>query len=202
MILIVGATGVLGGHVCRLLRERGHPVRALVRKTSDPDKVASLRAIGAEIVLGDLKNRESLEAACRGASALVTTVSSTQSRHEGDSIDTVDRQGQLDLVAAAEAAGVGHFVYVSFPPVAVEFPLQDAKRAVENRLRGSRIAHTILQPTFFAEVWLSPALGFDPAGGTARVMEAGGTRSAGSRSRTWPSSWSPHSRPLGSLGES
>jgi len=32
---------------------------------------------------------------------------------------------------------------------------------VERMLRGSGLTHTILQPTYFAEVWLSPAVGFD-----------------------------------------
>jgi NADH dehydrogenase len=35
------------------------------------------------------------------------------------------------------------------------------------------MTYTILQPTFFTEVWLSPALGFDPAHGTARIYGAG-----------------------------
>ncbi|PYP16557.1 MAG: hypothetical protein DMD52_07275 [Gemmatimonadetes bacterium] len=44
MILVVGATGLLGGEICRRLRERGQPVRALARHTSDPSKVQRLRA--------------------------------------------------------------------------------------------------------------------------------------------------------------
>ena len=63
MNLIVGATGLLGGQICQLLAERGKPVRALVRDTSNPDKVATLRNIGAEIVLGDLKDRQELQEA-------------------------------------------------------------------------------------------------------------------------------------------
>src|SRR5437879_2458099 len=43
MILVVGATGLLGGEICRRLRERGQPVRALARHTSDPSKVQRLR---------------------------------------------------------------------------------------------------------------------------------------------------------------
>lgn len=48
-----------------------------------------------------------------------------------------------------------------------------AKRAVEDRLRRSRMAWTILQPTCFMEVWLGPALGFDPAHGTAQIYGDG-----------------------------
>ena len=125
---------------------------------------------------GDLKNRRSLDAACRGASAVISTASSTLSRQEGDSIETVDRQGQLSLIDAAAAAGVRHFILISFPSIDVEFPLQSAKRAAEERLRQSRMTYTIRQSTFFAEVWLSPALGFDLVNGKAQVYGAGDNR--------------------------
>ena len=90
MNLIAGATGTLGAEVCRLLAEQGQAVRALVRSTSAPEKVARLKGVGAEPVVGDLKERASLDAACRGVSAVLSTASSTHSRQEGDSIDSVD----------------------------------------------------------------------------------------------------------------
>jgi uncharacterized protein YbjT (DUF2867 family) len=173
MNLIVGATGMLGGEICRLLAEQRRALRALVRDSSNREKVERLAGLGAEVVRGDLKDRASLETACRGASAVVSTASSTVSRQEGDSIEKVDRQGQLNLIEAAEAAGVKHFILISFPNVDIDFPLQAAKRAVEDRLRRSRMTYTILQPTFFTEVWLSPALGFDTAHATARIYGGG-----------------------------
>jgi uncharacterized protein YbjT (DUF2867 family) len=173
MFLVVGATGMLGGEICRLLAERRQPIRALVRRTSSPEKLAALKTLGAELVEGDLRDRRSLDAACRGATAVISTASSTVSRQEGDSIETVDRQGQLNLIDAAAAAGVKHFILISFPGSDIAFPLQSAKRAAEDRLRQSRMTYTILQPTFFAEVWLSPALGFDVVNGKAQVYGAG-----------------------------
>jgi len=173
MNLIVGATGLLGGEICRLLAGQGKAVRSLVRKSSNPEKVMRLEGLGAEVVRGDLKDRSSLDEACRGASVVVSTASSTLSRQEGDSIESVDRQGQLNLIETAEEAGVKHFVLISFPNVDIDFPLQSAKRAVEDRLRRSRMTYTILQPTFFTEVWLSPALGFDPTNATAQIYGRG-----------------------------
>jgi uncharacterized protein YbjT (DUF2867 family) len=61
-ILVVGSTGRHGGTgatVARILRERGLRVRALTRKTDA--RVAPLEAIGAEVVAGDLHNRQSLK---------------------------------------------------------------------------------------------------------------------------------------------
>lgn len=176
MNLVVGATGTLGSEICRLLAASGKPVRALVRQSSAPDKVAALRALGAEIAVGDLKDPASLEAACRGARSVISTASSTLSRREGDSIESVDHRGQLSLVDAAANAGIERFVLVSFPHIGVDFPLQSAKRDAEERLRQSRMKYTILQPTMFTEVWLSPALGFDAANGTAQIYGTGQNR--------------------------
>jgi uncharacterized protein YbjT (DUF2867 family) len=173
MNLIVGATGILGSEICRLLAEKGEPVRALVRSTSNPDKVSQLTALKAEVVIGDLKDRRSLDTACRGVIAVISTASSTLSRQEGDSIESVDRDGQVNLVDAASAAGVKHFVLISFPNVDIDFPLQRAKRAVEGRLQRSGMSYTILQPTFFTEVWFSPALGFDPKNAKAQIYGSG-----------------------------
>jgi NADH dehydrogenase len=85
----------------------------------------------------------------------------------------VDEGGQLALVDAAERAGVRHFVFVSIPPVDVDYAYQKAKRRVEARLRESQMSFTVLQPAHFMEVWLGPMLGFDPAHGAARVFGAG-----------------------------
>jgi uncharacterized protein YbjT (DUF2867 family) len=172
-ILVVGATGMVGGEVCRLLCGADKAVRALVRRTSDPEKVSRLQGLGAQIVPGDLKDPPSLAAACNGVTAVISTASSTLSRQEGDSLETVDHRGQLDLIDAAERAGVRQFILISFPEIDIDFPLQAAKRAAEDLLRRSRMAHTILQPTCFMEVWLSPALGLDPARGEARIYGTG-----------------------------
>ena len=76
MILVVGATGLLGTRVCERLRAEGQPVRALVRRTSDPDKVNALRSLGCELATGDLKERPQVEAACKGISVVISTASS------------------------------------------------------------------------------------------------------------------------------
>lgn len=173
MILVSGATGMLGSEICRLLADQGRPVRGLVRATSSPTQIALLERLGVELVRGDLRDPASLDVACRQTSTVISSATSIHSKQEGDSIPSVDQQGQLNLVDAAARAGVGHFILVSFPVMDVSFPLQTAKRAVEDRLKSSGMAYTILQPTFFAEIWLSPALGFDPANAAARIYGTG-----------------------------
>jgi uncharacterized protein YbjT (DUF2867 family) len=163
MNLIVGATGMVGGEICRLLRAAGKPVKALVRPSSDPAKVENLKGLGAQIVQGDLRDAASLKAACQGVQAVITTASSMPFAYQpGENTPlTTDQEGSLNLIAAAKEAGVEQFVYTSFPIMDASFPLQEAKRAVEHALKGSGLTFTILQPTYFTEVWLSPAVGFD-----------------------------------------
>lgn len=171
--LVIGATGILGGEIVRRLRADNRPVRALVRVTSDRAKVEALAQAGAAIAIGDLKDSSSIAAALAGVTHVVSTASSTLSRSDGDTIESVDRDGQLTALTAAKDAGVEHFVLVSFPEASVPFPLQDAKRAVEKALRASGIPYTILQPSHFWELWCSPTLGFDANARKARIFGDG-----------------------------
>lgn len=176
MILVVGATGIVGGEVCRRLAASGREVRALVRATSADDKVQGLRTLGIEIVTGDLRDRASLDAACAGVETVVTTASSMPFGYvpgEND-IATTDTAGMGDLVDAAVDAGVKRFVYTSFSGhLDLEFPLGTAKRKVEQRVMESGLEYVILRPSYFMEVWLSPAVGFDAVNGSAAIYGAG-----------------------------
>ncbi|HUD46377.1 MAG TPA: SDR family oxidoreductase [Candidatus Baltobacteraceae bacterium] len=172
MILVVGATGLVGSAICQKLARRGEKVRALVRATSSKDKVEALRSSGVELCGGDLNDPPSLAAACRGVDTVISTASSTLSRQPGDSIESVDAAGQLNLVDAATAAKAGRFLFLSFRRHAgLSFPLDDAKQHVEQAVK--HLNFTIIQASFFMEVWLSPALGFDYANATARIYGTG-----------------------------
>ena len=170
MIVVAGSTGGLGFEVCRKLRERGKPVRALVRETSNAERVAALEAAGCETVVGNLRDRKSLDAACAGADVVISTVTSVTTAKEGDSIAATDGAGNRNLVDAAVAAKAKHFIFVSFDASGVpDCPLVDAKKEVEDRIMKSGLTWTILHPGYFMESWLGPMLFADPAAGTARV---------------------------------
>ena len=174
-VLVAGATGFLGSEICRQLIGKNKKVKGLVRATSDANKVAQLKASGVETIEGDLKDGVSLKNALQGFSAIISTVSSTLSRQEGDSIQTVDDEGQINLIDAAVNAGINQFIYISFCELG-ECPLQTAKRKVEKHLAESGLNYTILQPTFFMEVWLSPVLGFDYPNAKATIYGEGNNR--------------------------
>lgn len=175
MNLVVGATGMVGTEICRLLTASGQPVKALVRASSAPAKVEHLTRLGATVEQGDLRDPISLDAACDGVQAVISTASAMPFAYTpGENTpQSTDQDGCLSLIEAARKAGVRQFVYVSFPPMAASFPLQDAKRAVEARLRDSGLMYTILRPTYFTEVWLSPAVGFDYSSAKVTVYGTG-----------------------------
>jgi len=177
IVLVAGATGALGREIVRRLRGRGHTVRALVRSTSAPERVARLQQMGATIVQGDLKDRASLIAACRGAEAVVSTVSATLTAQAGDSFAATDRAGTMQLIDEALVAGARHFVFVSFDTsLFPESPLTTAKREVEDHLKKSGLTYSILHPSLFMESWLGPMLFGDPATATAKVYGEGNQR--------------------------
>lgn len=149
MILVVGATGQLGGLITDRLLQRGEDVRVLVRPGSLPDE---LIAAGAQPVSGDLKDPGSLRGACAGADAVITTANAT-TRFPPDTIESVDRHGNLNLIDAAEAAGVRRFVFVSALGADPHHPLPllSAKGEAERRLQRAGVAWTVLQPNVFMD---------------------------------------------------
>src|SRR5687767_7424324 len=174
MILVAGATGQLGSEIVKRLLDRGQKVRALARSSSDAARVATLETAGAEIARGDLKQRETLEAACRGARVVISTVSMIVTGREDDSFAATDSAGTRQLIDAARAAGAEQFIFVSVDTSRLpDSPLMTAKREVEEYLKRSGLAYTILHPSVFMEVWLGPMLFADPAAGTAKVYGDG-----------------------------
>jgi uncharacterized protein YbjT (DUF2867 family) len=176
-VLVAGATGVLGQSIVRRLCDDGEAVTALVRVTSAPEKVAHFRELGAKVVHGDLKEPGSLATACIGADAVISTVSAIVTAQPGDSFAATDGAGTISLVDAAAAAGVQHFVFVSFDTrLLPECPLVLAKRSVEAHLARSGVTYSILHPSLFMEIWLGPMLFADPNAGTAKIYGGGDAR--------------------------
>jgi uncharacterized protein YbjT (DUF2867 family) len=171
--LVVGATGFLGTRVCRELAAAGKAVAAMVR-TGDDAKLEPLRAAGVELIEGDLKDAASLVRACQGKTGVVSTASASISARSGDSIQSVDLDGQRRLIDAAVGAGVSRFVYISFSSnMTTEAPLMAAKRSVEQHLNASGLDYTILRCGFLMEIMLDPVVGFDYANAKAVVYGSG-----------------------------
>ncbi len=174
MILVVGATGNLGSTVTRMLLAQGQPIRILVRSQSNYQPLADA---GAQVVLGDLKQRSSLDAACEGVDTVITTANSA-ARGGEDTVQTVDLQGNRNLIDAAKAAGVKQFIFVSVLTADPNSPIPflQAKGKTEDALRASGIPYTILAPNGFMEVMVAGVVGMPAMMGQPVTIVGGGRR--------------------------
>lgn len=151
-VLVVGATGSLGGAITRGLVGDGRDVRILVRPQSAYGELVEL---GCEPVLGDLKDMASLDVAVSGIETIVATAISIM-RPPPDSIETVELGGYASLIGAAQEARVRQFVYTSALTADARSPIPfvAAKGVTEERLRASGLGWTILGAEAFMDVWL------------------------------------------------
>lgn len=154
-ILITGATGQQGGVVTRYLLQQGKKVRALTRH---PGKADVLKKMGAEIAVGDLTDKRSLQPALRGVSRVFLVTTPFEAGMEAEV-----RQG-IDMIDAAREAGVAHLVFSSVGSANKKtgIPHFETKWQVEQHLKRSGLPATILRPVFFMEnftaPWMLPAI--------------------------------------------
>ncbi|MDN3022451.1 SDR family oxidoreductase [Streptomyces sp. S.PB5] len=130
-ILVTGGTGTLGRLVTERLRADGHEVRVLSRH-AQPYAV-DLREGGA-----------ALDAAVAGVDTIVHCASSQTGG---------DEKAAAHLIAAAQQAGVRHFLYISIVGVdQVPFPYYRIKLAVEKQIEESGLGWTVLRATQFHDL--------------------------------------------------
>ncbi len=107
-ILVTGATGYIGGRLAPLLLNEGHPVRCLVR---DPRRLSGRDwADRADLVTGDVLDRDSLRPALEGCGAAYYLIHSMAAGEQGF-VDR-DRVAAENFAAAAAEAGVERIVYL------------------------------------------------------------------------------------------
>ena len=142
-VLVAGAHGQVGQHVTELLAERDQTARAMVR---DPDQTDEMEALGGDPVVADLT--ADVDDAVEGADAIIFAAGSG-----GDAVYDVDRDGAINLIDAAEDAGVDRFVMLSSmgadDPESGPDALEDyltAKAEADEYLRQSDLEYTIVRP--------------------------------------------------------
>src|SRR5574340_1113448 len=98
MILVTGATGFVGRHLLKRLRQEGLAVRAVVRT---PAKAAWLRDLGVEVVPGDIGDQASLDAAAKGCDKVIHLVGIIQ-EGRGFTFRSVHVDGTRNVLDAAK----------------------------------------------------------------------------------------------------
>jgi uncharacterized protein YbjT (DUF2867 family) len=112
MIIVTGASGYVGSHITRKLVEAGEPVRAFVRNKSSAGEEGRLEGMGVELMEGDVTRPETLEPILQNATAIVHTVAIAIEKG-GRNYEAINYQGTVNLVNAAQKAGVRRFINIS-----------------------------------------------------------------------------------------
>jgi len=172
MILVVGSTGRVGGMITRTLLGQDRQLRMLVRRGSDHHVFT---ASGAEAAIGDLKDPASLAVACRGVDTVITSASAGE-RGGDDTPQTVDLEGNANLIEAARAAGVKQFIFVSALIARPDHPVPvvRAKALTEAALRDSGLTYTIIAANAIADVMFPLVVGYPLSVGKPVTLVAEG----------------------------
>ncbi len=181
VVLVTGAAGFVGKHVCRELTRRGSRVRGFVRS---PAKAAErLAQMPIDLHVGDVRDETTLRRAMHGCDAVVHLAAIAIER-PGETYEDVNAHGTQQVLDAMQAAGLRRLVHVSQNFAASTSPHRflRSKGIAEDAVRASGIDWTVLRPSviFGREdefvnvlarlVRLSPLVYPVPGGGKARFQ--------------------------------
>jgi len=146
---VAGATGETGRRIVQELIAKNIPVRALVR---DAEKAKEILPPNVELVIGDVLTPESLTTAL-GDSTVVLCATGAKPSFDPTSPYKVDFEGTKNLVDAAKAKGIEHFVFVSslctsklFHPLNLFWLILVWKKQAEEYIQKSGLTYTIVRP--------------------------------------------------------
>ena len=174
MILVVGSTGRVGGMITRTLLGQDRQLRILVRPGSD---YRAFTATGAEASFGDLKDPASLAMAFREIDTVITTASAGE-RGGDDTPQTVDLDGNANLIEAARTAGVRQFIFISALLARPDHPVPvpRAKALTEAALHDSGLTYTIVAANGIADVMFPLVVGYPLSVGKPVTLVGEGRR--------------------------
>jgi len=145
-VLITGATGFLGSHLCPRMVEDGYQVRILCRATSSPSSLDSLAKLPLEKCLGDVTDRKAVAAAVRGCDYVIHAAANMDYWRGGEDWQMkVNVEGTRNVAIAAREAGVARLLHVS--SVAAVGLTDDPRRPADEdfhfNLENSRLTYHI-----------------------------------------------------------
>jgi len=152
MILVAGGTGFVGGGIVRELCRRGKQVVVLTRNLG---RAANrFPGLAVEYRQGDLREAASLASAVTSVEVVVGCQqfpnAPVENPSRGHTYENIDAKGTENLVAAAKAAGVKRYVYISGAGAAADAPYHwfRAKWRAETAVRDSGLTYVIFRPSW------------------------------------------------------
>jgi uncharacterized protein YbjT (DUF2867 family) len=145
-VVVTGAAGFVGTHVCRTLVRQGWRVRAFVH---DAMKAAGrLADLPVEFRVGDVRDARALESALAGAGAVVHLAAIAIERG-GSTYESVNTDATRTLIGFARQAGIRRFVFMSQNGASASSPSRflRSKGIAENFVRESDLEWTVLRPS-------------------------------------------------------
>ena len=180
-VLVTGASGLVGTHLCRLLVESGWKVRGIVRDAAKA--AARLGDLRLEMREADIRDPEAMRSALSGAGALVH-LAAIAIEKPGESYETTNSDATTVILGAAQSAGVRRIIYMSQNGASSSSPYRflKSKGIAEDAVMASPLEWTVIKPSviFGPEdefvnvlarmVRLSPVVFPLPGGGVARFQ--------------------------------
>jgi nucleoside-diphosphate-sugar epimerase len=168
---VTGATGYIGRHLVRHLRENGQDVTAVVRRRerTKPDPVSELTELGVEVIEGDLLDERLIDQTVAGAEVVFYLAWQTNrpnlpevSGGSGQDQWRANMGGMQTLIAASKRAGISRFIFTSTAAIygnaqgTAPLREEDALKSVDG-IRGRHLAD-YLAPKIAAEKMLAEQL--------------------------------------------
>jgi nucleoside-diphosphate-sugar epimerase len=173
MNLVTGATGFIGRHLARRLLGDGKPVRVLCREGSETRLPRDIAA-KAEIARGDLRDRESLALATRGATLVFHCAGQVSDWGREETFFAANVQGTRWLLEASREARVDRFVHLSSiavfgtpspPRFDDESPHGESRDPYSRtKVEGEKVAFEFHRATGLPVTVLRPAVVYGPGG--------------------------------------
>ncbi|MCF2443977.1 NAD(P)H-binding protein [Dyadobacter sp. CY345] len=147
-ILVIGASGFVGGYLVRQLLADGYLVRCLVR---NPDKVKELADSGCEIVKGDITDFSSIQGALESMDAVYISIHTLAPQHAGTADQgfmDIEMNGIQNIVKACQMQNVRRVIYVT--SLGISEDSKDAwtqgRSKIQQYLLNTSLDVTVIQP--------------------------------------------------------
>ena len=146
-ILLAGATGYLGSHIAKILKQSNYDLRMILRS---PDRLAQRGIEVEDLFQAELTSPDTIKGCCSGIDTVISTVGITRQK-DGLTYLDVDYRANLNLLHEARESGVRKFIYVSVlnGEKLRHLKICDAKERFVEQLEKSGLEYCVIRPNAF-----------------------------------------------------